>query len=92
MPTLLPKDTDNNVIQALRFKQNGAHKINVSSSSTTNTTAFEQNTRVTSLYCDVPIYIAQGSSDVTASNTDHYLPAGLYYDVAIGGDKTGQSN
>jgi hypothetical protein len=29
-----------------------------------------------------------GDNTVTATATDHYFPSGLYYDFAIGGDKT----
>jgi hypothetical protein len=28
-----------------------------------------------------------GDAAVSASNTDHYFPAGTYYDFAIGGDQ-----
>lgn len=91
MPTILPTDQDNHPIPALRLRAGGAQKISVSASSARNATAFDADTRVMSLYSDVPIYVALGDSSITASNADHYFPAGVYYDIAIGGDKTGHA-
>ena len=85
MTTLLPKDADNNVIQALRFKDNGAHAISATSSSARNTTAFDAETKVVSLYATSPVYVAFGDETITATSGDHYFPAGVYYDVAISG-------
>ncbi len=91
MATLLPQDIDNNPIQALRLKANGAHTIAVTSTSTTNTTALSEDTRVISIYSEVPIFIALGDNTITATANDHFIPAGLYYDLAIGGGKTGHA-
>lgn len=44
-----------------------------------------------SIYADVPVYIAFGDSSVEASSSDHYFPSGVYYDFAIGGDRTGHA-
>ncbi|MBI1301652.1 MAG: hypothetical protein GC137_08350 [Alphaproteobacteria bacterium] len=88
MTTLLPQDMNDNPIPAVRFKSGGAHTISAGASSARNSTAFDVNTRVISLYADVPVYLAFGDSSVTASATDHFFPAGIYYDVAIGGDET----
>ncbi len=85
MTTLLPKDADNNVIQALRFKDNSAHSIAATATSARNVTAFGTETKVISLYATVPVYLAFGDSSVTATTGDHYFPAGVYYDVAISG-------
>lgn len=87
MTTLLPKDSDNNPIPALRLKQDAAHAIGVSATSTRNTTAFDAQTRVISLYSTAPLYIAFGDNTITADSTAHFFPAGIYYDVAIGGGK-----
>lgn len=94
MTTLLPKDADNNVIQALRFLDGGAHTIAVSDSSARNSTAFDEDTKVISLYASVPVYLAFGDSSVTATTSDHYFPAGIYYDVAVcgGTNKSAQSS
>ena len=89
MPTLLPQDIDNNPIPALRLKENGAHTINVSATSARNATAFAASTRVISLYCDTDIYIAFGNNSVNATTSDHFFPAGLYYDIAIGSERSG---
>lgn len=85
--TTLPMDRDNNPIPALALNPNGAHIINVTSTSTRNITAFDGDTRVVSLYATDDVFIQFGDSTVTAGNTDHFLPKGLYYDFAIGGDK-----
>lgn len=89
MTTLLPTDADNNPIPAMRLKASGgAHSISASGSSARNTTAFDAATRVISLYATVPVYVRFGGASITAANTDHYFPEGLYYDVSIGdGDK-----
>lgn len=91
MPTLLPQDSDNNPIPAMRLKASAAHTIAAGGSAARNSTAFDADTRVVSVYADVPVYIAFGDSSVTASASDHYFPEGVYYDFAIGGDRTGQA-
>jgi hypothetical protein len=89
MPTLLPLDSDSNVIPAMRLMPSGAHKISATSSSARNSTAFNANTRIVSVYATDAVYINFGDSTVTATATSHYFPAGTYYDFAIGGDRTG---
>ncbi len=91
MSTLLPQDSDNNPIPALRLKGSAAHTISAGASSARNTTAFDADTRVVSVFADVPVYINFGGSTVTATTSDHYFPAGVYYDIAIGGDRTGHN-
>jgi len=90
MPTLLPRDINNNPIPALRLKSGGAHSIAVSASSARNAAAFDEATKVVSVYATVPVYLSFGGSDVTATASDHYYPAGVYYDFAIGSEDTGQ--
>lgn len=89
MPTFLPKDVNNLPIPALRMRDGGAHQVSAGASSARNTTPFDSDTRVISLYADVPVYIAFGGSDVTATASDHYFPPGLYYDVALGDETSG---
>ena len=91
MPTIMPTDSNDNVIPALRLKQGGAHQISATASSARNTSAFDPQTRIVSIYATVPVYVNVGDSSVTADTGDHFFPAGLYYDVAIGGEKTSQS-
>lgn len=88
MTTLMPTDSNDNAIPALRLKDNGAHAITIGASTTRNITAFNATTKIVSLYADVPTYIACGGASVTATTSDHYFPAGVYYDIAIGGDNT----
>ncbi len=85
MTTLLPKDSDNNVIPALRMADNGAHTIDVTAAATRNAIAFAEETKVISIYSTVPVYLKFGDASVATTNTDHFFPAGTYYDVAIAG-------
>ncbi len=88
MPTILPTDSFDNPIPALRLKGSGAHTINATTSgSARNTAAFDANTRIVSVYATSAVYLSFGGSGVTASSSDHYYPAGVYYDFAIGGDQ-----
>ncbi|MCM2342970.1 MAG: hypothetical protein NDJ24_00245 [Alphaproteobacteria bacterium] len=89
MPTLLPRDSENNIIPAVRLKDSAAHSINATTSSARNATAFATDTRIISLYATVPVRLKFGDASVTASASDHYFPAGVYYDVSIGGGKVG---
>lgn len=85
--TTLPNDRDSRPIPALRLKSNAAQAINVTSTSNRNTTPFDASTRIVSLFATGPVFVRFGDSSVTATATDHYFPAGVYYDFAIGGDK-----
>lgn len=89
MPTLMPTDINDNAIPALRLRASGAHAIAAGAASARNTAAFNAETRVVSLYATVPVYVKFGNSAVTATASDHYYPAGLYYDFALGGDQSG---
>jgi hypothetical protein len=88
MTTYLPRDAHGNPIPAVRLKSPGAHTIAVTASTARNSTAFNADTRIVSLYATVPVYIKFGGASVTATSSDHFYPAGLYYDFAIGGDET----
>jgi hypothetical protein len=90
MTTLLPKDDDSNPIPAMRLKSGGAHSISATSSSARNATAFDAATKVVSLYATGAVYVKFGGSGVTAANTDHYFPQGLYYDFAVSGGESGK--
>ena len=87
MPTLLPRDSENNIIPAVRLKSDGAHSIAVTASSARNSVAFSDDTQIISLYASVPVHVKFGTSSVTAATSDHYFPAGTYYDFSIGGGK-----
>lgn len=86
MPTLLPIDDNNYPIQALRLAPGKAHTLAVTATSARNTTAFDTATRVIGIYATVPVFVRLGSSSVTATNTDHYVPADTLIDIAIAGD------
>jgi len=85
MTTLLPKDADNNTIPALRLRDGGAHTISVTAAASKNIIAFNEETKVISLYATAPIYIKCGNNSVVATTSDHYFPGGVYYDIAISG-------
>lgn len=86
MPTLMPTDDNNHPIPALRLKDSGAHSIAATATSARNATAFGTDTQVISICPTVAVFVKCGPSSVTATASDHYIPAGLYYDIAIGGD------
>lgn len=88
MTTILPQDSNDNPIPALRMKNEGAHQITIGPSSSRNSTALNDHTQIISIYSDVAVYLAFGDSSVTATTSDHFFPAGVYYDVSIGGDKS----
>lgn len=90
MTTLLPTDVDDNPIPAVRMKDSGAHSITTSGVSARNVTAFDDETRLISLYATEDVYLKFGDSSVTATVSDHFFPKNVYYDLAIGGDRTNQ--
>lgn len=88
MATKLPLDSNDNAIPAMRLLASGAHTISSTASSARNSTAFNAETRVVSVYATKDVYLNFGDSGVTADSGDHFFPAGVYYDFAIGGDGT----
>ena len=83
--TSQPLDSNNHPLPALRLKKNGAHIIAASATSARNTAAFDEGTKIISIYATAPVYIAMGGPDVTAGSGDHFYPGGIYYDFAIEG-------
>lgn len=89
--TYLPLDQDGQVIPAMRLRSDKSHAINISSTAARNVTGFDSETRVVSVFSTVPVYLAFGeNASVVAQTGDHFYPANVYYDMAVGGDKTGQ--
>tara|TARA_B100002003_G_scaffold240808_1_gene261760 strand:+ start:261 stop:596 length:336 start_codon:yes stop_codon:yes gene_type:complete len=84
--TTQPIDSLNNPLPVLRLKKNGAHTIAAGAITARNSSAFDSKTEVISLYSSVPVYVAFGGSDIEATSSDHYFPAEIYYDLAIGAD------
>ena len=85
MTTLLPKDADNNIIPALRLKDGGAHNIASGAVAQRNVTAFDEGTKIISLFATEAVYLKFGDDNVAATTADHYFPAGVYYDIALSG-------
>lgn len=81
--TALPFDANGNPMPALRLRNpGGAHTINATASSAASGT-FNSETRVVSVYATVPVYLRFGGDSPVAATTDHYFPAGIYYDFAV---------
>ncbi len=87
MTTLMPRDADGNAIPILRPRADGAHKITVTAVSARNAAPFDSDTRAVALYATGSVFIRFGDASVTAADTDHYLPAGLYQIFSLGGGK-----
>lgn len=94
----LAQDDHGNFIQALKLKDgSGAHTISSDTATAAkNATAFETvsspkdapSERIVSVYATTDIYIRFGTSTVVAANTDHFFPAGIYYDFAVSTEHT----
>jgi len=87
--TSLPLDFDNNPIQALALRDGGAKTLSATAASA-RSSAFAGDTQIVSVYATGPVYLKFGDSSVTATSSDHYFPAGVYYDFSLGGGKTGR--
>lgn len=90
MTTFLPRDANDHVIPAMRLRDGAAHKITITSTSARNATAFQPDTKVISLYATGAVHVRFGNAAVSSTVADHYFPAGVYYDVAIGGGDVAQ--
>jgi len=89
MSTFLPQDSNDNPIPVLSLKPSGAHEISATTGgSSLNSVAFDATTRVISIYAEEAVFVNFGDATANATATDHYFPAGVYYDFALGGDKT----
>jgi hypothetical protein len=83
MATMLPVDGDNNTIPVLSLRPGASQNVAVTASSARSATAFNTDTRVIGLYATVPMFIRLGDNTVTATTSDHYLPADTYMDVSV---------
>ncbi|HYE00016.1 MAG TPA: hypothetical protein VEH84_11585 [Alphaproteobacteria bacterium] len=86
MPTLLPRDDDNQPIPALRLRPGGAQALAAGAASV-RSAAFAPGTRVVALYATGPVFLRSGDAAVAAGTGDHYFPAGTYYDLSLGAEK-----
>ena len=85
--TYMPKDRDEFPIPALRLKAGGSTHIDAGATAARNAQPFLSTTRVISLYATGPVFVSCGDASVAATVDDHYVPAGFYMDIAIGGGK-----
>lgn len=83
MGTLMVRDDDGLPLPILRLRPDGAHHLAVTADSGA-IGPFPDEVRVISLYADGPVHLRTGKADVSASQADHFLPAGLYIDLALG--------
>lgn len=84
--TSMPNDNLGRPLPTLGFADGGAKTIAITGSSTRNATPIASDVRVISLYATTACFLRFGDATVTASNTDHFLPGGVYLDVAVGPD------
>jgi hypothetical protein len=82
MPTELPEDMRGDPIPALCLKDSGGHSISVTATSARNATAMT-DTKIVSLYATVDVFLKLGDDTVVATTSDHFFPAGVYYDIHI---------
>lgn len=92
MTTTLPRDADDNPIQTLKPLDGGAHHIAYTGTAARNTTAFNSKTRIIALCATTDCYYKLGASGVTATSSDHFLPANQMFMPAIGGGKNGDQS
>lgn len=85
----MQKDLDGNPIPALGLRDDAAHQITSSGTSARNSTAFNAATRIIFIYATENIYIKFGDDTVTATTSDHFLPAGTMFNLTIRGGKSG---
>ncbi len=82
---LLPVDENGNAIDVMRLCQGGAQRIAFSATSARQTTAFPVDRLVIAVYATQDCFIRTGDDSVTATVTDHFLPAGFYTTLALKG-------
>ena len=88
--TAMPRDASGNYVQVMRPFATGAHEITIAGASDRNSSAFNTSTRVIEIYSDVACRFLLGDVTVTASATDHYLPAHRGRVYSLGGDQQAQ--
>jgi len=83
--TRMPRDDNSQSIPVLRFRTGGAQTLSLSDTAA-RSSAFSSGTRVITVTCSVASFFRTGGSDVTATTSDHYIPAGIPFDMALGSD------
>jgi hypothetical protein len=79
----LPLDTSGYPVPTLGYLDGGARTLTLSATSNRTSTSFTTTTNVISIYSTIDCFIRLGSNTVTAANTDHFIPANMYQDIAI---------
>lgn len=75
--TELPKDKYGRSIPAMRPLASGAHQLTISNISTQQSSAWDQYTKIISIYPTVDCFIEIGANP-TASSSTHFIPANTY--------------
>jgi hypothetical protein len=83
MTTQMPNDGQGRPIPALRLSPGKAHTVTTTATAAKNSTAFDGDTRVISIYATEDVFVEVGTSTVVATALSHFIPAGLYYDIAL---------
>jgi hypothetical protein len=83
--TRMPRDDNSQSIPVLRFREGGSQTVSLSDAAV-RSSALSSGTRVITVTCTVASFFRTGGSDVTASTSDHYIPAGIPFDMALGSD------
>lgn len=84
--TTMPNDNLGRPLPILGFADGGAKTIAIGATTTRNTTPIAGDVRVVSLYATTACFVRFGDATVTATASDHFLPGGVYLDVAVGPD------
>ena len=88
MLTELQTDKNGHKIPVLSLLPAGGHVIAAGGTTTRNSIAFREDTKVVSVFSTTDVFIKFGGDDVSATTGDHFFPAGIYYDFSLGGENT----
>lgn len=83
--TRMPRDDNSQSIPVLRFREGGSQTVSLSDAAV-RSNALSSGTRVITVTCTVAAFFRTGGSDVTATTSDHHIPAGIPFDMALGSD------
>ncbi len=83
---LLPLDGSGHPIDLFRLSPGNAQQIAFTGTSARQTNAFVSNRLAIAVYATKDCFVKTGSNTVTATTSDHFLPAGFYTTLALKGD------
>jgi hypothetical protein len=84
----MPLDDNSQAVPCITLRDGKAHKItSATSAAAKNTTPFDEETVVISIYATSAVWIKflNSPDDEPATANDHYYPAGVYYNFHLGG-------